>query len=109
MGAPRQKLNATEANDPVGMIVSRNPATGQELGRVPEQSTAEIRAAVAAARAAQRLWAAQSVAERAAALDRLRDLVVANAASLSEAISNETGKTPSPRRWPWRCWSSPTF
>jgi acyl-CoA reductase-like NAD-dependent aldehyde dehydrogenase len=38
-------------------ITSSNPANGRPLGDVPEQSAAEVRAAVEAARAAQRDWA----------------------------------------------------
>ncbi len=76
-----------------GSIVSYNPSTGAELGRVSETPPTEIRAAVERARAAQPLWSAQSVEERAQALGRLRDLVVAQAELLAEAISAETGKT----------------
>lgn len=42
-----------------------NPANGQLLGRVPQGSTAEVEQAIAAARQAQRAWAARPAIERA--------------------------------------------
>ncbi len=74
-------------------IVSRNPATGQVLGEVPEQSAEEVRAAVLRARSAQARWGELSVRERARRLLGFRDLVLKRADELCEAILRETGKT----------------
>ncbi|MCA1662994.1 MAG: aldehyde dehydrogenase family protein, partial [Myxococcales bacterium] len=75
------------------VIVSRNPATGEVLGEVRESTAAEIRDAVARARAAQAAWGALPVKDRCARVGRFRDLVVARAEELCALISAETGKT----------------
>src|SRR5689334_4229627 len=74
-------------------VISRNPATGEVLGEVPETPAAEIKQAVTRARAAQRDWAALSVRDRADRVGRFRDLIVRRAEELCELIVKETGKT----------------
>ena len=76
-----------------GYITSLNPATGEVLGEVPEQGPAEVRATVARAREAQRLWGELPVAERARRVLRLRDALSERAEDLCDLISRETGKT----------------
>jgi succinate-semialdehyde dehydrogenase/glutarate-semialdehyde dehydrogenase len=75
------------------IIVSRNPATGEVLGEVREQSAAEIRDAVARARAAQATWGALPVKERTERVSHFRDVVVARAEELCGLVAAETGKT----------------
>ena len=58
-------------------LVSRNPATGEDLARVPLSVAADVERAVAAARAAQPGWAATPVLARARALMDLRQVLVA--------------------------------
>jgi len=70
-----------------------NPATGEELGRVPLQGPEDVRTALEAARAAQPAWAAAPVRQRAAALRRVRDYMVAHADELAETIARDNGKT----------------
>ena len=72
---------------------SRNPATGELLGRTPVQSVEEVRDAVARARKAQRDWGATPVSERADRLLRVRSAIVTRADDLASAISKDTGKT----------------
>ena len=74
-------------------IVSRNPATGEVLGDVPDQSAAEVKQAVARAREAQRSWGALPVKERCTRVGRFRDQVVRRAPELCELIAREGGKT----------------
>ena len=76
-----------------GTIISRNPATGESLGEVPDCTAVEIRDAVERARARQPAWAALSVEERAHQVARFRDLVVRRAPELCELIAREGGKT----------------
>lgn len=76
-----------------GRIVSRNPATGEILGEVPDLSADEVKQAVARARAAQRAWGALTVKERCSRVARFRDQVVKRAPELCELISKEGGKT----------------
>ena len=75
-------------------LVIRAPATGVELGRVPVLGESAVRAAVAAARAAQPGWAATPVRERAARLDEFRMLLAENVRELAGISSAETGKLP---------------
>lgn len=53
----------------------RNPATGARLALIAEHTDAELVAAAAACRAAQNAWAATGMAERKAAVGRLRALL----------------------------------
>ncbi|WP_024805078.1 succinic semialdehyde dehydrogenase [Nocardia sp. BMG51109] len=69
--------------------------TGNPLGEVPVGTTADVEAAFGRARAAQRLWAARPVEERAAVLERYRQLVVDHREHLMDVIQAETGKA----RW----------
>jgi acyl-CoA reductase-like NAD-dependent aldehyde dehydrogenase len=84
---------ATVDVDKRDTIVSRNPATGEILGEVREQSAAEIRAAVARARAAQAAWGALPVEARAERVGAFRDAIVQRAEELCGLVSAETGKT----------------
>ena len=68
------------------------PFTGEVLARVPQGTPADVGAACAAAREAQREWAARPVAERAAVLLRYHDLVLANAQEILDLIQLESGK-----------------
>ena len=70
-----------------------NPATGQELGRVPLQSPDDVAVAVAAARAAQPAWAAAPLKERARAIRLVRDYILAHADELAATIARDNGKT----------------
>lgn len=69
-----------------------DPATGEEVGRAPERTAADLDAAVTAARAAQRGWAALSHPERSDYLNRAADAVEASAEALAELLSREQGK-----------------
>jgi acyl-CoA reductase-like NAD-dependent aldehyde dehydrogenase len=69
-----------------------DPATGAVVGRAPQRTVADLDAAVATARQAQRGWAAQSHAERSAVLNRAADAVEASAEALAELLSREQGK-----------------
>ena len=74
-------------------IVSTNPATGEELGRVPVMGPEVVRFAVERAREAQTRWARRSPKERGQAILQVRDLIVAEVEDLCERISRENGKT----------------
>lgn len=74
-------------------IESRNPATGEVLGRVPVSSTEEVRATVASARRAQEAWALLPIEERTARLLRFRNAIVDRGEEIVELLSQENGKT----------------
>ena len=70
-----------------------NPATGQVTKKVPFASTAEVRAAVAAAAKALPGWMATPPAKRAEVMFKFRALVDRDLDVLAELISSEHGKT----------------
>ncbi|HEU5240510.1 MAG TPA: succinic semialdehyde dehydrogenase [Ornithinibacter sp.] len=73
-------------------VVTRSPMTGAPLGVLPVSSALDVGVAVDAARVAQRDWAATSVAERAAVLLRVHDLVLDRQSELLDLIQLESGK-----------------
>lgn len=83
-----QTLTAAPASE----IISYDPATGQEIGRVPLRTVAEVREAVAAARMAQPAWASLSFKNRASVVLRAREIVLNELDDIARLISRETGK-----------------
>lgn len=69
-----------------------DPATGELIGHAPTASKADLDAAVAAAKAAQKDWAATPDAERSAALHAAADAIEAHAEELAQLLSREQGK-----------------
>lgn len=72
-----------------------NPATGQEIGRVPGQGPREVDAAVASARSCFRegVWRGKDGSEKERILLAVADALAANRQALGELVSRETGKT----------------
>src|SRR3712207_1110310 len=73
-------------------IVSRDPATGEEIGRVPVVSAPEVERAVERARTAQKDWGALSFRERAKVIMRARKIALDEVEEIALLISRETGK-----------------
>lgn len=71
----------------------RSPATGALVGRVPAATGADVDRAVAAARAAfeDGRWSRRYLPERVAILQRLADLIEANADELARLETSQTG------------------
>ncbi|WP_017556848.1 CoA-acylating methylmalonate-semialdehyde dehydrogenase [Nocardiopsis baichengensis] len=69
-----------------------NPATGKVSGTVDFAGSAEVDAAVAAAKAAFPGWRDTSLSKRVAVLFRFRELLKAEAGELARLISSEHGK-----------------
>ena len=69
-----------------------SPATGESLGTVPEGTRDDARRAIAAANAARRGWAALSAFERAAAMNRIADLVEERHDDLALTLTLDQGK-----------------
>ena len=69
-----------------------NPATGEVLGHVEIAGAELVNAAVAAATAGQRVWAAMTGAERGRILNRTAALLRAANAELAELETKDTGK-----------------
>jgi acyl-CoA reductase-like NAD-dependent aldehyde dehydrogenase len=73
-------------------IVSYDPATNKEIGRVPVRTAEEVRRAVERAREAQAEWAAKSYRERGRVVLRAREIVLAELDAIAELIARESGK-----------------
>jgi acyl-CoA reductase-like NAD-dependent aldehyde dehydrogenase len=73
-------------------ILSYNPATGEEVGRVPQASAEDVRSAVVNSRAAFQSWRKTSFAQRRALVMKARDVILAQVGELATLISAESGK-----------------
>jgi acyl-CoA reductase-like NAD-dependent aldehyde dehydrogenase len=73
-------------------IVSYNPATGEEIGRVPVLSADEVGDAVARSREAFAEWKRTSFAERADLIIKARDVILSELDEIARLISAESGK-----------------
>src|SRR3954453_8498332 len=73
-------------------IISYDPATGEEIGRVPQITAAEIRIAIKQAREAQSAWAKLGFRERARVILKARAIVLEEIDEIAMLISRETGK-----------------
>jgi betaine-aldehyde dehydrogenase len=73
-------------------FASINPATGKVLGLVTADGSAQVNAAVVAAKKGQLIWAAMSGAERARVLRRTADILRSRNRELAELETCDTGK-----------------
>ncbi len=73
-------------------FAAESPATGETIGTVPEGTREDARKAIAAANEAWPAWAAASAFERAAALERVADLVGERRDSLARTLTLDQGK-----------------
>jgi acyl-CoA reductase-like NAD-dependent aldehyde dehydrogenase len=73
-------------------LVIHNPATGQQFAEIAADNAVSVAAKAAAARAAQPRWAATPMAERLAAIQRFRELLVAELDALATTLTQEVGK-----------------
>jgi succinate-semialdehyde dehydrogenase/glutarate-semialdehyde dehydrogenase len=69
-----------------------SPATGESLGTLPEGTREDADRAIRAANDGWRDWAARSAFERAAALERVADLVEERRDDLAETLTRDQGK-----------------
>jgi acyl-CoA reductase-like NAD-dependent aldehyde dehydrogenase len=83
---------ATKATTEATEIVSRNPATGEEIGRVPVRSAEDVALAVERARRAQKSWRELSYGERGRVVMRARALVLEDLDEIATLVSRESGK-----------------
>ena len=73
-------------------FASINPATGKVLGLVTADGSAQVNAAVVAAKKGQLIWAAMTGAERARVLRRTADILRSRNGELAELETRDTGK-----------------
>ncbi len=68
-----------------------SPSTEEVIARIPEGTSADVDAAVAAARAAFEAWSQTSASERAALLQKIHEGLKARAEEIGRTIANEVG------------------
>jgi acyl-CoA reductase-like NAD-dependent aldehyde dehydrogenase len=73
-------------------IISYNPATGAEIGRVPQMSADEVNAAVERSRAAFENWKQTTFEQRAAYIMHAREVILSEMDAIAHLISAESGK-----------------
>jgi succinate-semialdehyde dehydrogenase/glutarate-semialdehyde dehydrogenase len=69
-----------------------NPATGADLGKIPNMGGAETRRAIEAANAAWLPWRAKTAGERSVILRKWYELIMANQEDLAILMTLEQGK-----------------
>ncbi len=73
--------------------VSRNPATGEVIARYPFQRADEVEATLAQTHRAFLEWRTRPMAERAAVMKRLSEILEAEADAFADLMTSEMGKT----------------
>ena len=73
-------------------LIAHNPATGEEIGRVPLTMPEDVARAVGRAREAMPLWSSLSLRERARLIMQARKIVLQEMEEIALLISRETGK-----------------
>ena len=75
-----------------GVVTTTAPFTGEVLASLPLSTAADVTGAFAAARDAQRAWAATDPRTRARVFVRLHDLLLRRQAEILDIVQAETGK-----------------
>src|SRR5271156_2971009 len=75
-----------------GTVAVHNPATAEKLGVIPNMGAAETKRAIASAAAALPAWAARTAKDRATALRRWYELMLAHQEDLAMLMTAEQGK-----------------
>ena len=73
-------------------LEATSPASGESLGSVPEGTREDAQKAIAAANGAWRDWSRRSAFERAAAMERVADLIVERRDELALTLTLDQGK-----------------
>lgn len=73
-------------------LEATSPASGESLGSVPEGTREDTQKAIAAANGAWRDWSRRSAFERAAAMERVADLIVERRDELALTLTLDQGK-----------------
>jgi acyl-CoA reductase-like NAD-dependent aldehyde dehydrogenase len=70
-------------------IISYNPATNKEIGRVRDFSAEEVRAAIQKSRKASKMWSETSFAARKKLIMQAREVILAEMEEIARLISDE--------------------
>jgi acyl-CoA reductase-like NAD-dependent aldehyde dehydrogenase len=93
MSIPIQAEQGPLPNEPRTHVLCADPATRESLGEIRVDTPADVDAAVARAKAAQREWRGTSFEERRAVLRRLMAYTVDHKDEIVETIQRDSGKT----------------
>lgn len=85
-------MNA-QSQPPAASVTVRNPASGELIGRYPQQSIEEVRDALRRAHEFQPEWAATPLVERRRCIARLRQMLLYQADEIAQLIADCVGKT----------------
>ncbi len=85
-------MKAVASAVPTGKIISYNPATGAEIGRVDAASDKDVAATVANGRTAFADWKGTSFAQRARLVMAAREVILGEMDEIALLISRESGK-----------------
>ncbi|MBC8100697.1 MAG: aldehyde dehydrogenase family protein [Armatimonadetes bacterium] len=85
-------MTTTDAPAMTTTIAVHNPVTGALLGELSSATAAEVQAAVARARSAQRIWQAVSLKNRLRLIEQLGDALWAQQRAAMDVIRAETGR-----------------
>ncbi len=69
-----------------------SPSTGEHIGTVPEGAREDVRCAISAANDACPVWSAQSAFDRAAAMDRIANVIDKRRDDLAQTLTLDQGK-----------------
>ncbi len=83
----------SESTNTWGETVATNPATGEQIGAVPNTDLDRFADMMTRARTAQAAWASMTFNERAQRILVMRGYIVAHMDELAEVISRSNGKT----------------
>ncbi len=93
MNVSQPTAKAHQPSAPSDSILCVDPATGERLGSVPVDSPADVDAAVARARVAQKAWSKTSFAERRRVLGALLAYTVEHKEEICAEVQRGSGKT----------------
>jgi acyl-CoA reductase-like NAD-dependent aldehyde dehydrogenase len=85
-------MSAVLKTEAANELISRNPATGEEVGRVAISSPDDVKAAVERSREVFHRWKTTSFVERKALVMRAREIILADIDGIAKLISAESGK-----------------
>src|SRR5437763_11021920 len=85
-------VQSIAAKSETAELISRDPATGEEIGRAPLTMPEEVARAVGRARIVQRDWGRTSFRDRARLIMKARKIILKQLEDIALLISRETGK-----------------
>ncbi|HYZ06840.1 MAG TPA: aldehyde dehydrogenase family protein, partial [Rubrobacter sp.] len=89
---PMYVAGGWDAGGSEARMQATSPATGEQIGTVPEGTRADVERAISAANEAWSGWAAISAFERSAAMIRIAEIIEERRDDLAETLTLDQGK-----------------